>query len=262
MSTSEHLVSLVSDSLSSLGLSTGSNVLIHADITSIARLCAQSDWTTSVKVLDDAIKKTIGPSGNILVPAFNWDFCKGTPYNDMLTPSRQGVFANYVRRQSRSKRSGHPIFSFSGYGPDIDSLFEGISNSSFGPNSVFDRIHKLNMNLIFFNTTFYNCTFVHHIEHMMQVPYRYSKNFTGQVTINEKTFTDTYEFYVRDEKLNVESYPTRLGEKLLEMQLMSFIECDSGKIYCVKAQDVYEVAINCLRNDQYYLLKNNPYDAK
>jgi len=260
--TPEHLVSLVSDSLSGLGLSAGSNILIHADVTSIARLCAQSDWSASLKVLDDAINKVIGPSGNLLVPTFNWDFCKGVPYNDLLTPSRQGVFANYVRKQARSKRSGHPIFSFSGYGPDIGNLFEGISNSSFGPNSVFDRIHKLNVNLIFFNTTFYNCTFVHHIEHMMQVPYRYSKNFTGQVTINEKTYTDTYEFYVRDEKLNVHSYPTRLGDRLLEMQLMRFVECDSGRIYCVKAQDVYEVAINSLSKDQYYLLKSNPNDVE
>ena len=103
---------------------------------------------------------------------------------------------------------------------------------------------------------------MHHIEHMMQVPYRYSKNFTGQVTINEKTYTDTYEFYVRDEKLNVHSYPTRLGDRLLEMQLMRFVECDSGRIYCVKAQDVYEVAINSLSKDQYYLLKSNPNDVE
>ena len=37
-------------------------------------------------------------------------------------------------------RSIHPFFSFSGIGPHAQSLFSGISKSSFGPESVFDRL--------------------------------------------------------------------------------------------------------------------------
>jgi aminoglycoside 3-N-acetyltransferase len=254
----DDVTALVSDSLNSLGLSAGDTLLVHADITSIVRLCADSDWSNALHILDDAINKQIGPSGNLLVPAFNWDFCIGKPYHDVLTPSRQGIFANYIRKQSESIRSAHPIFSFSGIGPGIRNLFEGISGSSFGQNSVFDRIHKLNVKLIFFNTSFFNCTFVHHIEHMLQVPYRYSKNFSGQVTINGKTYVDTYEFYVRDEKMDVQSFPTRLGDKLLDMQLMSSAKCGDGKIYCVCAQDVYRVAVESINNCPYFLLKNDP----
>ena len=69
---------------------------------------------------------------------------------------------------------------------------------------------------------------------------------------------DEYEFYVRDEKLNVVSYPTRLGEKLMKMELMKSSQCVGGQVLAVKAQDVYKVAVASLDEDAYYLLKHDP----
>ncbi len=252
------LRSSISRALDKAGVDLGDTLLVHADATQLVKASLNANWSIALGILTDALSQQIGPNGTLLVPTFNWDFCAGKPYCDKLTPSKQGVFANYIRRLDKSERSANPIFSFSGFGHGIQDIFSDIGKSSLGPNSVFDRLHQLNAKLIFFNTSFYNCTFVHHVEHMLQVPYRYSKKFTGLVTFRGNTFMDEYEFYVRDEKLNVVSYPTRLGEKLMKMELMKSSQCVGGQVLAVKAQDVYKVAVASLDEDAYYLLKHDP----
>lgn len=261
MNRSEIIFSITS-ALDKVGVSLSDTLLVHADSSGLVKASNSSDWSLALEMLTEAFRNKIGPTGNILVPTFNWDFCIGKPYCDVTTTSRQGVFANFVRKLESSQRSPHPIFSFSGFGPDVNKIFDGISKSSFGRDSVFDRLHRANAKLIFFNTSFYNCTFVHHIEHMLNVSYRYSKKFKGEVTINQKTYIDEYEFYVRDEKLNVVSYPTRLGDKLLDLKLMHSEECIGGRILAVNTQDVFRIAQSCLAEDEYFLLKSNPNNGR
>ena len=90
---------------------------------------------------------------------------------------------------SRSIRSFHPIYSFAGIGPESKSLFRNISKSSFGKGSVFERLHRINAKILFFNLNFALCTYVHYVEQKKGVSYRYLKEFSGLVEKNGKKFS-------------------------------------------------------------------------
>lgn len=240
------------------GLKPGDLVLVHADVTSVIKLLGDENWDNALELIKTAFMEVLGDAGTLIVPAFNWDFCKGIPYDEKKTPSKQGLFANYILRHPEALRSPHPMFSFAGFGAQIKPLFYGIGKSSFGYNSVFDRLKHRNARLVFFNTSFYNCTFVHYVEHVLAVPYRYTKYFSGQVTIDDETYTDTFEFYVRDEKQIVTSYPTRLGERLLEKGLMTAAPLGQGSVMSATCHDVYEEALSSLSEDPFFLLKHPP----
>jgi len=252
------LKNVIKKALFEVGVKRGDTVLVHADASAVIKLLGDDNWDNALVLLKTSIVEVLGEEGTLIVPTFNWDFCRGIPYDAIKSPSKLGLFSNYILRRPEAIRSVHPMFSFAGIGPQAESLFNGISKSSFGHESVFDRLMKKNARLVFLNTGFFVCTFVHHVEHMRAVPYRYTKHFTGQLTIKNETYIDTFEFYVRDEKLAVNSYPTRLGDRMLEKGLLQSSDLGRGKVLSATCGDVYNEAVSALEEDSYFLLLHPP----
>jgi aminoglycoside 3-N-acetyltransferase len=75
-----------------------------------------------------------------------------------------------------------------------------IGKNSCGKDSTFDLLHKtkLNVKFLFFGTRIGDCfTFMHYIEDALKAPYRYARPFTGKITNNGETYSDTYNLCVR-----------------------------------------------------------------
>jgi len=248
----------ITGALRAVGVERGDLVLMHSDASAVIKMLGSSDWGRTLDLLGTACLDAVGPEGTVVVPTFNWAFCKGQPYDARRTPSVLGLFSNYLRLRPDAVRSPHPIFSFAAIGPQATSLFSGISKSSFGEDSVFDRLRRRDAKLVFLNTSFYVCTFVHHVEQMAQVPYRYLKHFTGTVSFGGPSYEDTFDFYVRDEKLVVNSYPTRLGERMREQGALRAAPLGSGEVLGTTCQDVYRDAMLALQDDPFVLLKDPP----
>ena len=60
----------------------------------------------------DAIIEKVGPEGTILIPCFNWDFCKGKKFNYLETPPQIGSLPKIAFKREDFKRTKHPIYSF------------------------------------------------------------------------------------------------------------------------------------------------------
>lgn len=131
----------------------------------------------------------------IIAPTFNYDFCQGEPYNHDRTPSQVGLFGEFLRR--RGLRSFHPIYSFALEGPRAQELGGSVSRSSFGRGSLFARLYQEDALLVFAGVGFEACTYVHHVEQQLNVPYRFPKYFTGRVTKDGQSWLDTFEMFVR-----------------------------------------------------------------
>ena len=252
------LKNLIEKALAEVGLNRGDVVLVHSDASAVIKLLGDEDWNRALELMRLSFAEILGDEGTLVVPTFNWNFCKGHPYDEAKTPSQLGLFSNYILNRPEAIRSIHPFFSFSGIGPHARSLFSGISKSSFGPESVFDRLMQRNGKLIFFNTSFLYCTFIHYVEQMRGVSYRYIKHFTGKLTVNKVTYEDTFEFYVRDEKQEVISYPTRLGERMRSKGMLRSVSFGDGRILSTTCHEVFHEAVTALDEDPYFLLKQPP----
>lgn len=217
----------VVDALHQVGVRTGDITLLHSDTTLVLKLIGAEWWEDALSFLLDCFESILGDSGTLVVPTFNYDFCRGKLYDHQRSPSQVGLFTNYVRRDRRAVRSFHPIFSFASVGAQAHALCDSVSNSSFGSNSVFERLFKADAKLVFFNVSFESCTYVHCIEQQLNVDYRYLKYFMGKVRIDEREYTDTFDFFVRYLERDVQTFLTPFGTRLEERILKRLEAGDS-----------------------------------
>ena len=164
-------VALIDDALKRAGIRTGDVVCVQSDVSPIMELCGSEWWEDVLELVKNCYLSVIGASGTLLVPTHNWDFSsKVKTYMHKVTPSQAGLPTNYILFNESSIRSFHPVYSFAAIGPHGPALFEGISKSSYGENSVFHRLHLMNAKMVFFNLTLkQGATFIHYVEQMERV---------------------------------------------------------------------------------------------
>ena len=221
-----------------MGVEDGDILLVHSDITG--------------KVPSELYKElheAVGERGAIIVPTFNYDFCKGKVFDYDYSPSQVGLFSNWVLFKPDAHRSTHPIFSFATR--DIEGrrlLHFDWDRDAFGFDSIFARLLNVNAKMLFYHCSFNACTFVHLPEQEYGVDYRYKKDFTGTVITNEGIFMqETFPYNVRYLKAGIKH-----NFKLLESKLK--YSTKHGKSLLVTCEDVYYATIALLQENKYGLL--------
>ncbi len=248
----------ITDSLQRVGVVAGDTILLHSDASLIMKL-SQFEWWEEVLVLFyECLETVLTDTGTLVVPTFNYDFCQGKPYDHEKTPSRLGFFTNYIRSHPRAVRSFHPILSFVSVGTKAHTLCDNVSKSSYGPNSVFDRLMLVNAKIIFFNASFESCAFVHHVEQERNVNYRYRKYFTGEVSFRDKPYLDTFDFFVRDLDRDVKTYLEPLRHQMEKENLIQCVQLSEGLILQTRCKDVYQQVSMALDKTTYFLLAHPP----
>ena len=72
------------------GLERGDSVWIASDVKRLLYSCIEHGDDTDLNILIDSVKDIVGPEGTILIPTFNWDFCKGKTFDIRKSPSQTG----------------------------------------------------------------------------------------------------------------------------------------------------------------------------
>ena len=252
---------IIQEALKNVDLEEGDIVLLHSDST-ILREITGLKWADALNLLKDCFLNVLGESGTLIVPTFNWDFCNGKPYVHEKTRSQVGMFTNNILFDDRSIRSFHPIYSFAAIGPHKEVLLNNVSKSSFGDDSVFYRLHKINAKIVLFNFDL-GTTFVHYVEQKLGVDYRYIKYFTGPVSRDGLEYQDTFDFYARylDRDINVSL--KKLHKYLFKTGKMKRINIKNRlNISMFTCEDVNDVIIEKIIESPYFLLANQPvYDS-
>lgn len=135
---------------------------------------------------------------NILVPTFTFSFCNREDFDIQKTKSSMGIFSEYFRKQPEARRSVDPLMSVAMIGEDY-SVIDNIGNISCGENCTYDLLHKKgNTKFLFLGNRMSDCmTYTHYMEVVKNVPYRYKKEFTGNVINNGTKEIRTYYLHVR-----------------------------------------------------------------
>lgn len=134
----------------------------------------------------------------ICMPTFTFSFPNGKEYNPALSASRMGVLNEYFRKQEGVIRSIDPLMSIALLGEDKDLALK-IGHSSCGENSTFDMIHHRNgVKFLFLGPKIGDCmTYMHYLEWLYGVNYRYQRTFCGNITMGNNSYRDEYELFVR-----------------------------------------------------------------
>jgi len=199
------------------GIGPGDSVLLHSNIgrTVIEQSRQLGCRVTPAEALDSFLE-AVGPSGTLILPLFNFDFTKGTPFDITHTPSQMGILTELARIRQGAVRTGHPVYSFVAIGANAP-LFIGVNNrSAYSEASPFGLLKTMNGKIAVLDLPdSKSMTFYHHIEEINNVDYRYFKSFTGQYTdFNGVTSEQTYLIFVRDLARGVVSHADPAGELL------------------------------------------------
>lgn len=191
----------------------------------------------------------------ILMPTFTFSYCNGNIYDPINSNSKMGSLNEFFRQQKDVIRSDDPLMSVAIKGKDLD-LATNITNHSIGDNSTFDMIHRRNnVKFLFLGTLIGDCfTYMHYLEWLYGVQYRYERRFVGTSIINGKSKKNEFDLFVRhngvlpnNKSYEYENMMYKTGIAHKEILGNSSISIVDEK----KAASAYK---SCLNTDPYYFV--------
>jgi len=239
--------------LQSLGIKANDVLFVHSDV-SVFGKPATFNRSFILSSFVEALQAAV-PAGTLILPAFTYSFCKREKFSIKDSESTVGALTEYFRKKEGVLRTKHPIFSVSVWGNKSDFL--NIGKDSFNEESIFGKLHKKKAKLLFCGAPFQACTYMHYIEQMHGVPYRYIKSFKGKI-IDDVEYEDEYTFFARYLDANVNFDMQKTERYLFDNGFMKKKQLGSGKIILVDAEVLYQKGLKLLDKDIFYFLKTKP----
>ena len=150
--------------------------------------------------LINSLLDVIGKNGTLIIPSFNWDFCKKKPYDIINSRAQTGSLANFVlKNRVDFSRTTHPIYSFLVTGRYKETLISYNNVCGFNYDSPFDFFYKKNIKLVSLGTPpSESFSIIHYFEQKVNVEYRFVKKFKSKYKDkNGKNSLKTYSAFVR-----------------------------------------------------------------
>jgi aminoglycoside N3'-acetyltransferase len=243
----------VVESLRTVGIGAGDGVITHAAIQFLGRPVG------GVGIYWDAFREVLGPEGTLVVPTFNFGFCRGLAFDRESTPSeKMGVFAEHVRKLPVARRSSHPMQSVAAIGRYAEDLAGRDTASAFDPGSAFDRMLELDFTMVLLGASIQSVSMVHYCEQKQTVPYRFWKEFSGMVRCGGQQRQATYRMYARDLDLDPKIDQVPIQRALEAMGAWKETRLNYGTVAACRLRDFVAVTLNLLTKDPWSLVGNLP----
>ncbi|MBC8332851.1 MAG: AAC(3) family N-acetyltransferase [Anaerolineae bacterium] len=228
-----------------IGVQAGDVLLVHSAYKSLGGVDG------GPQTVIDALLHVLGEDGTLIMPTFNFDFCKGAPWDVNETPSHMGIITELVRKDPRSQRVFHPIYSFAVIGAQAGFLTAERYKSSYERKSLFGKLCRLDGKIMVVGLPYNDSmTFFHHVEEIEGVDYRYLKTFTGMITDeNGKTYEDSFQMLVRDIEQGVETMVDPMGALAEEAGLITVAQIGQAKVSLMNANQIYDFTAREMRRD-------------
>ena len=228
--------SFIEKVFNSIEIEKNSIILFSSDITSILIYFKKKNIKFDPYLIIQYLKEKIGPKGTLVVPSYNWEFCKGKGFNYKNTKSICGSLSNLCLKDKEFKRTKNAIYSFLVYGKYKNILCDYEHKNCFDHDSPFGFLIEKQSNLLVLGLDYKNSyTLVHSAEQEVGVNYRYFKNFKGDY-INQNNEISKKEFimYVRDLK---KAKSTVIDHKL---------DAELNKNYAYQKSNVENVSVSLI----------------
>ena len=240
-----------------LGIKKGDIVYVASDILKLIILCKHKKIKFDQGIIVNCLQDIIGNNGTLLFPTYNWDFCNGKTFNIKKTKSKCGTLSNYVLERSDFKRTKHPIYSLAVSGK-LKSFFCNLKNKdSWGINSPFHHLFKKKSKNLFIGIDYKDSfTMDHYFEQLMNVKYRYHKNFSADyIDEKSKKKNKEYSMYVRNKsECDFTMISPSLDKILSKSKAYSYLKRDKIKYSLVDVSKAGKILINDLKKNKSKLI--------
>ena len=109
-------------------------------------------------------------------------------------------FQRFLEKKKNVFRTNHPNFSFAIKGSHVKKYLKCKIDDAFGKGTVFDLFKKRDGKIICLGCDFNRITFVHHVEQLFGIKYRYLKDFYGKILLKKIKYINS-KYFVRKIKI-------------------------------------------------------------
>lgn len=195
--------------------------------------------------------------GNVIVPTFTYSFCNHEEYDVRKSRTSMGAFAEYIRKRPGRYRTLDPLLSLS-VPEQLKDRFSAVSEHSLGKGSGLDILHGMDgVKFLFFGARQGKCfTYVHYVEKMLEVPYRYDQPFTGTVIDYEGSAAQKTQFiHTHCYGVKIPDSYDYFEDELIGMGKVRKQKLGDSYVSCLAERDAYEQIRDRITKDPYYFVE-------
>lgn len=191
----------------------------------------------------------------VCMPTFTFSFCNGKDYDPAKSPSKMGVLNEFFRKQEGVLRSVDPLMSTALIGEDVD-LVLNIGHSSCGANSTFDKLrHRDGVKFLFLGPKIGDCmTYMHYLEWLYGVDYRYERVFKGNVTIDGVTCSEEYDLFCRYDGVTPNDATYVFEQRMYDSGVAFREKLGDGTISIVDEKIASKYYLKCLQEKDFFFV--------
>lgn len=242
------------------------NIFITSNLSKLAKINLKNE--IKLQILIRALKKSVGKNFTIFFPSATLNLVgKNKIFDPKLSPSFQmGSLTEFVRLNEKITRTEHPFWSVIAIGKN-QKILKNISKHAFGYGSPWTKMIEKNALQINLDIEPWKAiSLVHYVETVIGVPYRYNKEFTHKLKINNKTIKKR--FYLS----SIFKSPKILKKKMRNINFFNILKKKkkinlyknkyNQKIWSFKMRDFFDTAVEEFNKDIYCCVNKNFYKYK
>lgn len=192
----------------------------------------------------------------LCMPTFTFSFCNGKDYNPVESRSKMGALNEVFRKQEGVIRSDDPLMSVALEG-ERKELVTSVGSHSISENSTYDKLHHLSngVKFLFLGPRIGDCfTFMHYLEWLFDVDYRYIRSFRGNIIKNGVSKTVEQDLFVRYKGVTPNANSLVYGDKMVEAGVAKRKIWGTGNIELIDEKNGTEYYKQCLLSDPHFFV--------
>ena len=248
------------------GLQRGDNVWVFSSLGFLGRPKGAKTIEEVCKIFHSAIREVIGKEGTIFVPTYSYTIGRNLAsepaiFDPKEEPAQIGPFPEYFRKLPTVFRSNDPMMPIAGEGTLAQEVLKEVPPNSYGHGSVYERLLEYPVKILTLGLGPNWIPFIHYLDWLHKVPFRFDKLFTGCVKKGEKTEYLNWVYPVRT--LIEESYPWayRAGEIAKEKGICAFTPLGKSGFYICDYKRYLLEVYRVMERNKWFLAKGPKVDV-
>lgn len=228
----------ITDCLKTVGADKCDILFVHTDVTFGIPNAALKRKQYLDEIYESLLSLNVG---TLMFPSFTYSFCNNENYDVRNSKTGMGALIEHIRKKTGVKRSLDPLLSMIAIGKKEDIVDGDIGNHSLGKDSVFNRLHNSdNAKFLFFGADFTEYfTYVHYVEKMVDVPYRFDKAFSGKIIdYSGNEYDDIHYIHTQCGGVKLKNYQQMKNELIAEGKLQT-AKLGNSEVAVISEVDAY-----------------------
>ncbi len=230
--------------------------MFHTDLSKIERkmLRGLNPKIEVISGIHRKLKETFSEQ-EFWFPAFNYDFAKTRIFDPANDPIQVGAFNETLRKSGLYTRSAVPIFSMlRERAPSVNQFKELVE--PFGGEGDYAELRERDGNIIFLGASIDKLTYIHFVETLVEIPYRYTKIFEGKVKLAGEMQNVAMKYLVRPSGISLEYDWEKIHQEFIRAKVFRKIDTLGGyEVYNARILTGY--MLSRYSEDIYWTLKED-----